>query len=196
MTLKGLYNVVILIGIGMFCSADMIHAQEAPFSEAGDQYERIYPAPGIDVVTSAVIPNGSGHVMLCLEILQDTTEERLIITFLDFKGTISNSLEITYDSTDVEILEAGDIMRLSDDTFVFSAILDKDSLNKAVTRIDALGNVAWTHLVGQETDTRDLRRSNSVLVEIPGEKIWHAHIIDGLGRPQSFRSQSSNLMAP
>ena len=172
---------VILIGIGMFCSADMIHAQEAPFSEAGDQYERIYPAPGIDVVTSAVIPNGSGHVMLCLEILQDTTEERLIITFLDFKGTISNSIEITYDSTDVEILEAGDIMRLSDDTFVFSAILDKDSLNKAVTRIDALGNVAWTHLVGQETDTRDLRRSNSVLVEIPGEKIWHAHIIDGLG---------------
>lgn len=159
----------------------MIMAQDAPFSEPGDQYERIYRARGLDFETSAVFPNGNGHVMLGLEIQQDTLQERVIVTFLDFKGTISNSLEFTYDSTDVRILEAGDIIRLSDDTYAFSAILDKDSLNKAITRIDAQGNIAWTELTGQESDTPDLRRSNSVLVEIPGEKIWHAHIIDGLG---------------
>jgi len=183
MTLKSLYNVIILISIGMIWPTDMIEAQVSePFSEPGDQYERIYPARGLDITTSAVYPNGRGHVMLGLEIRQDTTQERLLVTFLDFKGTISNSIEITYgDSIDVDILEAGDVIRLSDGTYAFSAILDKDSLNKAVTRIDGQGNIAWTELTGQETDTKDLRRSNSILLEIPGEKIWHAHIVDGLG---------------
>jgi len=183
MTLKSLYNAIILIGIGMIWPSAMIKAQiDLPNSDPGDQYERIYTAQGFDAVTSAVYPNGNGHVMLGLEILQDSIQERVLVTFLDFKGTISNSIEFTYgDSIDVDILEAGDIIRLSDDTYVFSAILDKDSLNKAVTRIDGQGNVVWTELTGQESDTRDLRRSNSVLVEIPGEKIWHAHIIDGIG---------------
>jgi len=157
-------------------SIDPLAAQTNP----GDQYERRYPVTRTEVIPTSTIPLGNGHAFLGLEVQSNGDQDRVVVTFLDSKGTISSSYEYNY-GDDVQILEAGDLIELSDGTLAFSAILAKDSLNKAITRIDRQGNIAWTELTGQESDNNNLRSSKSVLLEVPNEKIWHAHIVDAIG---------------
>lgn len=120
--------------------------------------------------------NGSGYVFIGVEVDENGRRENVNFTLLDKKGTISTSQSIFYNDT-IQIKNAGEVIRLSDGTFVFSAVLAKDSLNKVISRIDNFGNIFWTVTTGVETDFRTLAEAPSPILEVPTEKIFHAHII-------------------
>lgn len=183
MTLKSPISGLMIVLLWTIGQINHLSAQiPQAFGEPGDKYERIYQLSGLEVQPSSFATLGGSHVVLGLEIMDNGDQEHVNISFFDFKGTVDNSFEISFgDSLQVDILQAGDVIPLSDGTFVFSAILDQDSLNKVVTRIDSRGNVVWSEITGQFGDSKDLRSSKSVLIELPHEKIWHAHIVDAVG---------------
>ncbi len=137
---------------------------------AQDQFERLYTTTD-NVLSTSLHELGSGYLMLSLQINDEGENEKINLTNLDQKGTINWSNEYDFDlEEDVFISELGEVEVLYDGTIAFSALLQKDSLNKLVVKVDNQGNVLWTKLTGEAEDTfRDNGfRSNLVSMETSG----------------------------
>ena len=120
---------------------------------AQDLFERLYTTTETDVLSTSLHQAGTGFLMLSLQIDEDGENEAINLTSLDAKGTINWSQEYDYDiEDDVFISELGEVELLPDGSIMFSALLQQDSLNRLVTRVDSDGNVLWTRLTGQTTD--------------------------------------------
>ena len=120
---------------------------------AQDLFERLYTTTDTDVLSTSLHQAGTGFLMLSLQINEDGENEAINLTSLDAKGTINWSQEYDYDiDDDVFISELGEVELLPDGSIMFSALLQQDSLNRLVTRVDSDGNVLWTRLTGQATD--------------------------------------------
>ncbi len=161
-------------------SAESIVAQAIP----QDQFQRRFQLNNSEVLNSSIITTGTSYATNGVQINSDDERENIIITTHDKKGTINNSFALDFVrhgdrivGNEVLIKEAGDIIQLGDGTFAISTILDKDSLNKAITRMDGRGNIVWTTLTGQERDLKNLRSSRSLLLDVPTLRIFHTHVI-------------------
>ena len=106
-----------------------------------DQFERLYATTNTDILSTSLHELGSGFLMLSLQINEEGENEKINLTSLNQKGTINWSMEYDYDlEEDVFISELGEVEALIDGTIAFSALLQKDSLNKVVTVVDGQGN--------------------------------------------------------
>ena len=165
---------------------------------AQEQFERRYPLQRTDVITSAMETVGEGYATIGVEINQQDERENLNLVFFDKKGTIDRSISFFYGDTvtneDFFVQQAGDIIRLETGNFVISAILDKDSENKAISLINSGGSIAWTLLTGKDGDTKNLRSSQSLLLELPGEKILHSHIVSGANNTTDIQLTRLNFL--
>ncbi len=154
-----------------------------------DNFERRYPVQDFDVVTSDLDAVGSGYAILSTEVNTDGERDKVNLTFLDKKGTITRSISIVYGDS-VLVKDAGEVITLSDGTFAISAVLDKDSLNKVISRLDNFGNHFWTVITGQESDLKTLPDSNSVLVDVPGDRIFHIGSVQGANSTRDLQLTS------
>lgn len=143
-----------------------------------ENFERRYPAIGLDIISTSLTARGSGNVMLSTQSFADTEKAFLNLAFLSEKGNLSNERRLIYGDS-IEIKEVGEIVLLDDGRMALSAVLEKDSLNKVVTYFDGNGNVFWTTLIGQYSDNNNSLPSRSLLLNAPHERILHAHIVDG-----------------
>lgn len=171
--------------LGFLVSTQMLFAQ--------DQFERRYPVIQTNVETASLTAAGNGYASLGVEIDTEGDRDNVIVTFFDKKGTISTSISVSYGDT-VKVIDAGEIVRLADGNFAFSAVLNKDSLNKVITYISSQGNVAWTTLLGQVTDEKELASEPSVLLDVPTNHIFHAHTVGAENNTTDIQLTSLNYL--
>ncbi len=167
-SMKNIYQV--LAFLILFTLTQSLKAQE--------RFERRYPVISSSVTSNSLATAGQGYASLGIEVNLDDEKENINVTFFDKKGTVNNSVSVFYGDS-IKIQRAGQIIRLADGTYLFSAVLAKDSLNKVITRIDGFGNHFWTVITGVETDLQSLSSAPSLVMEVPIEKIYHAHVISG-----------------
>ncbi len=156
-----------------------------------DRFERLYTTNETDVLSSSLHEIGGGYLILSLEINEDSEREFINLSRLDQKGNVDWTKEYDYDiEEDVFISELGEVEFLSDGTIAFSALLQKDSLNRLITRVDANGNVLWTFLAGNEDDQLTTGfRSNLIDMQDAGMLHITANVTDQ--SDQVFFSQVS-----
>lgn len=165
-------------------------------TQAQDQFERRYPLQQTDVITSAMEPVGEGYVTIGVEINQQDERDNMNLVFFNSKGNIDQSVSFFYRDTvaneEFFVAQAGDVIRF-DNNFIISAILDKDSENKAISLINQGGSIAWTVLTGKDGDTKDLRSSQSLLLELPDQKILHSHVVSGANNTTDIQLTRLNI---
>lgn len=141
---------------------------------AQESFERLYRSPGDGHLATSVDVVGDGYVVLSGQPNDEGTYDKLNLTTFNVKGNVGWSQEYTFRDT-LKIADIGDVISLESGNILFTAILEKDSLNKVLTLVNGEGNVIWSRLTGKMTDIRRAIEEKSLLQELPSLKVVHTH---------------------
>ncbi|MFT4565195.1 MAG: hypothetical protein ACI9FN_000144 [Saprospiraceae bacterium] len=143
-----------------------------------DSFERLYRSPGDGHIATAMDAQGEGYVVLSGQPNEEGSYDLVNVTTFNVKGNIGWSQQYMFDDT-LKVIDLGDIISLASGNILFSVILDKDSLNKAITLVDGGGNFIWSMLTGKTTDLKRENEESSEFLELPSMKMIHTHRVMG-----------------
>ena len=143
-----------------------------------DKFERWYDSAGETYLSTSLHTAGGGYIMLSVEIDDENRWPRFNVTNLSPKGNINWTNTYLYGDT-TYITQIGEVIVTGDGGIAFSAVLDKDSLNKVVTKIDGNGNFLWSTVSGQIDDVSTTISDRSNLVNFNGDRIVHTNRTKG-----------------
>jgi len=143
-----------------------------------ESFERLYRSPGDGHIATAMDTRGEGYVVLSGQPNDEGSYDLVNVTTFNVKGNISWSQQYMFGDT-MKVVDLGDFVSLASGNISFSVILDKDSLNKAITLVDGGGNFIWSKLTGKDTDVKKEIEESAELLELPNMKLIHTHRITG-----------------
>lgn len=159
---------VLCLAIVILLVSNRLYSQE--------RFERQYPSGAEHHLAFSLDNSGETLYMLSVDKDDDNRYTRVNLTLLDNKGTISWSRVYDYGDT-LKIRSLGEVISMYDGGIAFTVALQRDSLNKLVTRLDPNGNVLWAQVTGDINASNDLEDIKSTLVDIPDEQVFHSHIL-------------------
>ncbi len=133
---------------------------------AQDRFERLYTTENTSIFATGLALTGESYVVIGAEMdTSDNRFTRIHVQTLTNKGNLSWSNTFTYEDT-VRIADIGDVVVDPMGNVLFSATLERDSLNKIITALDPNGNVLWSKVTGAFTDLPSIfRHKPSLLVQ-------------------------------
>ncbi len=143
-----------------------------------ESFERLYRSPGDGHIATAMDAQGEGYVVLSGQPNDEGSYDLVNVTTFNIKGNIGWSQQYMFEDT-LKVIDLGDIISLESGNILFSVILDKDSLNKAITLVDGGGNFIWSRLTGKATDLKREIQESSKFLELPNMKMIHTHRVSG-----------------
>ena len=145
---------------------------------AQEQFERRYATPAETFITTSMAQKGSGYLLLSIEVDDEGLWPQLNLTDFDSKGDINWSNNILLGDT-AYIREIGEVVNTPSGLIALSAVLQKDSLNKAIVLVDADGNHIWTRIMGQDQDLNAQPPGRSNLVSLNDRYLIHTNRTTG-----------------
>lgn len=136
-------------------------------------FERIYVTEGTDILSTSLHEYGSGYVVLSVEINDIGERPYVHLMTMDSKGTIDWSMQYDYGEEDIFIAQLGEVEVHENGDISFGAYMQKDSLNRVVTRVSSEGDVLWSIATGEVDGSFSGTATKTSLLGIPGSKALH-----------------------